>query len=272
MDHLREAPTTGSARAIDAAIESLDHVLYTSEMRDWRLRIHELAAALFQSISMQLSVDKYAAIAVDRGASLDTLDFPLNNRRWLEDRFGKIQKLTAEAERLKAIDEIVRWTDPGPGGFYDDLGNAAKQPHLVQGRSFADDPGRMRSARVGFEEDLVLDSPEDGAGVPRRVSWIDHAETLYDTPLRMTYPGLDPKARILAAGRIRRRQPETEIAAGGQRHDRNPSVPVQAVSSCPDRVRPPGRRHRGRRHSAWPGPATPATAATAAAVRSRKCG
>ena len=30
---------------------------------------------------------------------------------------------------------------------------------------------------------------------PRRVSWMDHAETLYDTPLRMHYTGLDPGGR-----------------------------------------------------------------------------
>ena len=42
----------------------------------WRARIFELAEALFQSIGMQLSVPRYKAIAVDRGANLDTLDVP----------------------------------------------------------------------------------------------------------------------------------------------------------------------------------------------------
>jgi hypothetical protein len=162
---------------------------------DLRVRVHELAALLFQSISMQLSVEKYRAIGVDRGAALDTLDFPLNNRLWLKDRFAGIRKMSSEPARLKALSEIVRWTDPGPGGFYDDLGNPGRQPRLVAGEKFADDPGRMRSARVGFEEDSVLDSPDEGAGVPRRPSWMDHAETLYDAPLRMRYTGLDPKAR-----------------------------------------------------------------------------
>ena len=38
----------------------------------------------------------------------------------------------------------------------------------------------------------------------RRVSWIDHAETLYDTPLRMHYTGLDAgsqyKLRVVYGG------------------------------------------------------------------------
>ena len=37
---------------------------------------------------MQLSVPRYKAIGVDRGASLDTLDVPLNNRLWLERSFA----------------------------------------------------------------------------------------------------------------------------------------------------------------------------------------
>jgi hypothetical protein len=39
-------------------------------------------------IGMQLSVPRYKAIGVDRGASLDTLDVPLNNRLWLERHFA----------------------------------------------------------------------------------------------------------------------------------------------------------------------------------------
>ena len=57
---------------------------------------------------------------------------------------------------------------------------------------------------MDFEEDLVVDEPDENPGVARRVSWMDHAETLYDAPLQMVYTGLDPKARykvrVLYAG------------------------------------------------------------------------
>src|SRR5690349_721203 len=158
-------------------------------------RIFTLAEALFQSIGMQLSVEKYKAIAVDRGASLDTLDYPLNDRFWLLERFAGIRKLPGEPERLKALEEILQWTNPGPDGFYDDLGNPARQPHLVKGLSFAEDPGRLQSARAGFEEDLVVDEPDEAAGLARRISWMDHAESLYDAPLQMHYTGLAPGSR-----------------------------------------------------------------------------
>jgi len=195
MERLEHAPEVGALRAMDAAEVVLDSALDRSRSAGLRLRIHQLAEALFQSIGMQLSVSLYQAIAVDRGAMLDTLDFPLNNRAWLKEQFARIRKIEAEAERLKEIARIIDWTNPGPGGFYDDLGNISRQPHLVQDVPFANDPARWSSPRVDFEEDTVLDDPGDSAGCARRVSWMDHAETLYDAPLIMRYAGLDPNAR-----------------------------------------------------------------------------
>jgi hypothetical protein len=195
MEQLRTASVSGASRAIGAAEALLERSATERVNSDWHERIEELGEALFQSIGMQLSVEKYQAIAVDRGASLDTLDYPLNDRHWLKERFAKIRKLSSEAERLKEIAEIVNWTDPGPGGFYDDLGTPARQPHLVPGPSFKQDPGHYESARSGYEEDLVVDEPDETAGTARRMSWLDHSESLYDTPLRMHYDGLDRKAR-----------------------------------------------------------------------------
>ena len=196
MACLRRAPEVGVSRAISDASAILDRAPREHPNEDWRRRIFQLGEALFQSIGMQLSVERYQAIAVDRGASLDTLDYPLNDRAWLEERFAHIRKLVgSEPERLKAVEEILQWTNPGPGGFYDDLGNIACQPHLLLGPGFSEDPGCYRSARVDFEEDLVFDEPDENPGVARRLSWMDHAEALYDAPLRMVYSGLDPKAR-----------------------------------------------------------------------------
>ena len=195
MASLRRAPEVGVSRAISAATQILERSLADHPNPDWRTRIFQLGEALFQSIGMQLSVEQYQAIAVDRGASLDTLDFPLNNRRWLEEQFAGIRNLPAAPQQLKALEDIVQWTNPGPGGFYDDLGNIAAQPHLQRGLGFAQDPGCFQSTRVDFEEDLVVDEPDEDPGVARRLSWIDHAEALYDSPLQMVYAGLDPQAR-----------------------------------------------------------------------------
>jgi hypothetical protein len=183
MDRLRAAGTTGAVAAMDAAEKILD-AADTRVAVDWRKRVFDLADALFASIKMQTSVPKYQAIGVDRGATLDTLDVPLNSRLWLKERFAALRDMSVEAERLKGIDEIVHWTNPGPGGFYDDLGKLACQPHLVVGKGFEMDPAFLESSHTGFA----------GFG-PLRMSWRDHAESMLDAPLRMRYDNLDPGAQ-----------------------------------------------------------------------------
>ncbi len=192
---LRGAPTAGARAATADARKILDRARSEPVAPEWRTRLFQLGEALFQSIGMQLSVNLYQAIGVDRGASLDTLDFPLSNRLWLEQRFARIDKLPSEPERLKELRQILGWTDPGPGGFYDDLGNITQQPHLLRGPGFAEDPGCYASSRVDFEEEPEVRNPGEPLASSRRVSWLDHAETLYDTPLQAAYSGLDPKAR-----------------------------------------------------------------------------
>jgi hypothetical protein len=193
MDRLRAASEIGSLVAMKAAEEVLDRGAIEKVGLDWRARIFELAEALFQSIRLQSSVERYKAIEIGRGTHLDTIDIPLNNRIWLKQRFADIRASEPEADRLRSIDALVNWTNPGPGGFYDDLGNPANQPHLIRGLGFDKDPAFRQTALVGFTN--RLDS---------RTSWLTHAEALYDAPLRMRYTGLDRDAqyrlRIVYAG------------------------------------------------------------------------
>jgi len=256
MERLRAAPTSGVSLAMNSAEQILDRAATEHVNADWRTRILQLGEALFQSIGMQLSVEKYQAIAVDRGASLDTLDFPLNNRFWLKERFAGIRQLTHEPERLKALEETVHWTDPGPGGFYDDLGNPARQPHLVQGLSLEQDPGRFQSARTGFEEDLVVDEPDEAAGLARRMSWMDHAESLYDAPLRMHYTGLDPKAhykvRVLYGGDNPKRKIRLDANEGIEIH---PYIPKPVPFKTLEFAIPQSATERGELTLSWFGEA-----------------
>jgi len=183
-EKLRAARQTGSLGAISEAEAILERALRDRAAPDWRARIFELAEALFQSIRMQLSVERYKAIDVGRGANLDTIDMPLNNRLWLKQNFAELRKLADEPDRLKGIDSILNWTNPGPGGFYDDLGDVTRQAHLVRGPGFEQDPAFLESALMGFAY---------RAG--GRTSWWNYAESLNETPLKMRYTGLDPSAR-----------------------------------------------------------------------------
>ena len=184
---LGEAPRIGSLNAIVRAEEFLRRDALSPRTREWRARTFELAEALFQSIRMQLSVVRYDAIAIGRGANLDAIDYGLNNRGWLEDRFKEIRVSSAESDRLGKINDILNWTNPGPGGFYDDLGDPRRQSHLVKGEGFAKDPEFRKSALTGFG----ARRPDQGW----RMSWYTDAESLFDAPLKMHYADLDPDAQ-----------------------------------------------------------------------------
>jgi hypothetical protein len=189
---LRKARRAGSLNALAEAERILDKCDTDGAAPELRARVFELGEALYQSVRMQLSTERYKG-QPGRGANLDTIDTPLNNRRWLELKFAEARLQPDEASRLKAINEIVNWTNPGPGGFYDDLGNPARQPHLINVIGFDKDPGFMESAFTGF-----------GYRPEWRRSWFDSAETAFDTPLRLRYTDLDPsaqyKVRVVYAG------------------------------------------------------------------------
>jgi hypothetical protein len=183
MTLLRGAKAEGAHEVIRRAEAVLDQAVTVPVARDLRARVFELGEALFQSIRMQLSVERYQAIDVGRGANLDTIDVPVNNRIWLKDRFHEIRQLPTEKEKLQALEGIVHWTDPGPGGYYDDLGNASAQPHLVRSPSFAEDPSFLHGSFSGF-----------GHRPEWRRSWCTHAEGSYNTPIELEYDDLDPHA------------------------------------------------------------------------------
>jgi len=205
-----------------------------------RARLYELAEALYQSIRMQLSVAKYAG-QPGRGNNLDTADAPLNSREWLQEQFARISRLTNEQERREELTKLTQWTNPGPGGFYDDLGNPAQQPHLVRGEPFATDPQSFHAAATFFDRRFRG---------PR--SWWDQAISYYDRPLEMRYSNLNPQAKykirvVYGGGPVRM---ET---AGTQIHDylEKPfeplefEIPAQAIQNGELKIQWQGRKGTG---------------------------
>ena len=113
-------------QAIDSALSTIGQWPRHTNLRD---RIVDLCEQLFQSIGLQTSVGKYQASGTERGAVLDFVDYPLNNRYWLEDQFRKVRELTTEDAKRTRLTEIASWESPGPGSFYDDIGNEGRAPH-----------------------------------------------------------------------------------------------------------------------------------------------
>jgi hypothetical protein len=206
IEKLRQSDRLTSELAIREAEAILDRGSIHKTATDWRQRIISLGEALYQSIHMQLDEQLYKAVRVARGANLATLDYPLNNIIWLKGQFSVIRQLTDERERLQKIRGLVEWTNPGPGGFYDDLGDPQNQPHLVKVR-WEDDPSYLISAFSGVAIEIGYSAkplrvnhlePEltrIGFVPPGRFSWLTDAQTHFDAPLQMSYQGLDPNAQ-----------------------------------------------------------------------------
>jgi len=181
---LSRASKLGSLMAMDEAETVLDEADLNPASADRRGRANELAEALFQSIRMQLN-SKLQQGQVGRGTSHDTIGVPLNDRAWLKQQFSVIRTIPTEADRLKAIHALVNRTDPGPGGFYDDLGDPTRQPHLVVNSvPFSENPDYRRSVYTSFDT--------RGYG-PRE--WWNNVLSMYDGTLTMHYDGLDRNAK-----------------------------------------------------------------------------
>src|SRR5262249_22174880 len=81
-ERLRGARSVGTLRGRAEAEAVFDRAAKEPAAPELRARVFELAEALFQSIRAQLSVKKYHAIAVERGANLDGIDLPLTDAAW----------------------------------------------------------------------------------------------------------------------------------------------------------------------------------------------
>jgi hypothetical protein len=183
---LAEAPNVGADAAMDQAMAILNQAVSNPAAPELRRRIDELCEALFESIGLQTSVEKYHASGPERGAILDYVDYPLNNRWWLEDEFEKIRKMASENEKLARLETIRTWENPGPGSLYDDVGNVARSPHVVRGEGLNTDPLMRKNPNPGH---WWRDSGYSRA----RLSW----QVSMNWPIAVKYENLDPAARYI---------------------------------------------------------------------------
>jgi hypothetical protein len=92
-----------------------------------------------------------------------------------------VRKLGTEAEKVARLLTIATWENPGPGSFYDNVGNFAKAPHLMNPVA---DP-------VEPEEDRIepMFSWWDQGKSRARLSW-----QVSMWPRALVYEGLDADA------------------------------------------------------------------------------
>ncbi|MCM4165428.1 MULTISPECIES: alpha-glucuronidase family glycosyl hydrolase [unclassified Arenibacter] len=121
---LAQANTIGADKAMGDALQHIHKADTELVSQDLKEKVFEYGEKLFQSIGAQTSVEKYQARSAERGAILDFIDYPLNNRWWLEDEFKKIGKYKSEAEKLARLEFIKNYESPGEGSFYDNISSA----------------------------------------------------------------------------------------------------------------------------------------------------
>lgn len=120
---LAEADNIGADKAMDEALNRLLQADREPVAQSLKKKVFRYAEKLFRSIGAQTSVPKYGARSAERGTILDFIDYPLNNRWWLEDEFKKIKELKTEEEKLARLAFIKTYASPGEGSFYDNISN-----------------------------------------------------------------------------------------------------------------------------------------------------
>lgn len=140
---------------------------------DLRRRIEALCDDLYRTTGFQTSVPKYKAKGYERGAVLDFVDYPLNNRWWLMDQLDSMSKLTNAEAIVKQLRWIAQWENPGAGSFYDDVSSVSKGPRV---QTISDDATDIAWWDNGFSR--------------KRLS----AQTYQRCP-KLEYTNLDPAAR-----------------------------------------------------------------------------
>jgi glycosyl hydrolase family 20 len=180
---LARCETLGAGAAMTQAMAVLNRAVEEPVSADLRARISDLCEKLFLSIGLQTSVPKYHASGAERGAFLDFVDYPLNNRWWLEDEFAKVRGLASDGEKCKRLIELATWETPPFGSYYDDVGNTAKSPHVKRSEFVFTEPGEE-----AHPEPILW--WWDGGKSRARLSW----QTSMNYPEAVVYEGLDPDA------------------------------------------------------------------------------
>ncbi len=129
-ESLGKAKTIGADEAMKEAFTHLQKADQELVGQDLKHKILQYGEDLFESVGAQTSVPRYHASGYERGAVLDFLDYPLNNRWWLEDKFTEIKALKSEEEKLAMLEYIITYENPGEGSFYDNISSADAR-HVV---------------------------------------------------------------------------------------------------------------------------------------------
>lgn len=203
---LAQAAIIGTEKAMSKAEDIFRKAVKEPVARKLRQRCLALADSLYRSIGAQLTVEKHGANAINRGAYISTIDVPLNDVFWYVGNFKKIRNTD---NQLEAINKLLNRQNPGPGGFYRNLGDPNDWRENVFPEAWATDPGTFTIPRINFGIGLPLEtvSWEGMTGSVFPLAWYTLATGLYELPFKMRFDNLDfdtnYKIRVVYSGQFR---------------------------------------------------------------------
>jgi hypothetical protein len=182
---LGEAARLGAGAAVKQARETLARATSQPVRKEWLSKLDAQAESLFKEVGYQTRMERYHASGSERGVVMDFVNYPLNDRWWLEDQFDRIDKLADNGAKLKRIEDLCRWENLPEGSFYDDVGNVGRSPHAPK-LLYAIDALRL-------QRDLPAPGQRWFGENRRNIRYAWHGYLNWPSP--MIYTGLDPRAR-----------------------------------------------------------------------------
>ena len=152
----------------------------------WRQRIDQLTAQLNDTVGAEVLQTQ------DIFLNLKSIDAPQR----LETNFllATLKNITTDCV-LNIHTKILNWSDPGPGGFYDNIGSivSADHPHLMQASSHPEYENN------GGDPSCYFHALQGGIDVFANVrpSWLRYSMSFYDAPLTLKYDGLSPGTQYM---------------------------------------------------------------------------
>ena len=91
--------------------------------------------------------------------------------------------MSSPEKKQARLRTLYTWENPGPGSYYDDIGNVAKSDHVMRGEWINTDPKMVRNPNPDFMW-------WDNGRTRHRPSWV----AKMDWPIGLRYDTIDPQA------------------------------------------------------------------------------
>jgi hypothetical protein len=182
---LTDSGKTGIGPALDQSREILNRATTHHVQQAWLDKLYAFADSLFERIGYQTLMEKHRASGSERGVVMEFVNYPLNNRWWLEDQFAAIEKLSDSDQQVARIQAIINWDSPTPGSFHEIIGHVAHSPSIP--KLFNGGDAMRHYVDMPMPTQRWMGEARRGV----RQAWHNYL----NAPKSMVYSGLDPQAK-----------------------------------------------------------------------------